>query len=394
MAPPIEIHDRDIELRKQGIQQWRIAANDKKSLVRFLEELELGKVNKGRKITSSRQCKYLDVLRTPLEFFGKPVAKIALRDIESFEKALSTGMLHSRKGQSYGHATMVDMRRALRTFLKWRLGAAKALKLTDWFDTRDRFKTPDYLKEVEVERLFKACRSAEERFLIGVLFDSGARATELHNIRVEDIELPEGQGNFVRLAPKEEYSKTKGRTISLFWKHSLDAVRDYLRLRQSEGIKSGDPVFTMRYDAARMFLHRLGKRVLGRSIHYHLFRHSSATYYADKMNRQQLCIRYGWAFSSRMPDVYIARAGVDTQELDTKFAAGEIEKFKSSLTRVEQEARIKDERIKQLERSVVVMQKHFPLIARILEEHSSVPEIRAVIRDKQTSRIPKYRNDE
>jgi hypothetical protein len=55
----------------------------------------------------------------------------------------------------------------------------------------------------------------------------------------------------------------------------------------------------MRYDAARMLLHRLGRRVLNRSIHYHLFRHSSATYYADKMNRQQLCIRYSWAFSSR-----------------------------------------------------------------------------------------------
>lgn len=379
---PIEIHQRDIELRKPGIQEWAIASVDKRALLRFLEELELGKVNKGRKISSSRQCKYLDVLRAPLEFFGKPVEKISLRDVEAFEKALSSGGLQSRKGAPYGHATQVDMRRALRTFLRWRLGATKALKLTDWFDTRDRFKTPDFLKEADVERLFKACRSAEERFLIAVLFDSGARASELHNIRIEDLELPEGHGNYVRLTLKEEYSKTKGRTISLFWKHSLEAVRDYLRLRQTEGIKSGDPVFTLRYDAARMFLHRIGKKTLGRSIHYHLFRHSSATYYADKMNRQQLCIRYGWAFSSRMPDVYIARAGVDTQELDAKFAAGEIEKFKSNLNRVEQEARIKDERLKQLEQTVALIQQQFPLIAQIVQENNSVSEVRDVIREK------------
>lgn len=383
MNLPIEIHPNRIELRRKGVQQWVIAAREKKALLRFLDELELGKVNKGHKISSSRQCKYLAVLRAPLEFFAKPADKLVVRDVEAFEKALTTGELRSNKNKAYGHATQVDMRRALRTFLRWRLGAAKAGKLTDWFDTRDRFKTPDFLKEAEIERLFKACRSAAERFLIAVLFDSGARASELHNIRVEDIELPEGNGNYVRLTLKEEYSKTKGRTISLFWKHSLDAARDYLRLRQAEGIRSNEPVFTMRYDAARMLLHRLGKRVLNRSIHYHLFRHSSATYYADKMNRQQLCIRYGWAFSSRMPDVYIARAGVDTHELDTKFAAGEIEKFKFSLSRVEQEARIKDERIKQLEQTVAVMQTQFPLIAQLVEEHGSPSQLREAIRKKQ-----------
>ena len=106
------------------------------------------------------------------------------------------------------------------------------------------------------------------------------------------------------------------------------------------------------------------------------------------MNRQQLCIRYGWSFSSRMPDVYIARAGVDTQELDTKFAGGEIEKFKSSLGRVEQEAKIKDERIKQLEKTVAVMQKHFPLIGQIIEERGSAAELREAIRTKTKSRSP------
>ncbi len=29
------------------------------------------------------------------------------------------------------------------------------------------------------------------------------------------------------------------------------------------------------------------------------------------MNRQQLCVRYGWRFSSDMPDVYIKRSGID-----------------------------------------------------------------------------------
>jgi hypothetical protein len=63
-------------------------------------------------------------------------------------------------------------------------------------------------------------------------------------------------------------------------------------------------------------------------VHYHLFRHSSATYYASKLNRQQLCYRYGWKFSSYMPDVYISRSGMENKELDVKFASTELEDIK------------------------------------------------------------------
>src|SRR5882672_11989388 len=133
----------------------------------------------------------------------------------------------------------------------WRLGAAKALALTDWFDTHHRLKTPDYLKEAEVERLYKHCRNARQRFLIAVLFDSGARAEEFHNIRFEDVYLPEGKDNFVKITLKQEYSKTLGRTIALYWKSSLEAVKEYLAERVADGIKPSDPIFRGDYTATR-----------------------------------------------------------------------------------------------------------------------------------------------
>lgn len=70
------------------------------------------------------------------------------------------------------------------------------------------------------------------------------------------------------------------------------------------------------------------------------FRHSSATYYASKLNRQQLCIRYGWAISSRMPDTYFTRSGVDMEELDKKFTGTEVEVLKGLLARMEQETQL------------------------------------------------------
>jgi hypothetical protein len=43
---------------------------------------------------------------------------------------------------------------------------------------------------------------------------------------------------FTQITLKEEYSKTNGRVISLYWKDSLEAVRDYLRERELKGLKS------------------------------------------------------------------------------------------------------------------------------------------------------------
>jgi len=75
MEAKIEIHERCLDTRVKSISEWKIPESLKKDIRRFLDELELGKVNRGKKIGESRQTKYLDLLRTPLEFFGKRLKK-------------------------------------------------------------------------------------------------------------------------------------------------------------------------------------------------------------------------------------------------------------------------------------------------------------------------------
>jgi hypothetical protein len=144
---------------------------------------------------------------------------------------------------------------------------------------------------------------------------------------------------------KEEYSKTLGRTVGLYWVNSLQAVKDFIDERIREGIKSDDPVYDSTYNAARLFLVRLGKRVLNKRIHFHLFRHSSATYYANKLNRQELCYRYGWRFSSRMPDTYISRSGMMEKQVEEKFSRTELAELQSKLLLQEQQNKIMAEKI-------------------------------------------------
>jgi len=378
MNQKILVRDPDIPAKRQRVARWHIPKRSKKEMLQFLDELALGKVNKGIKIAENTLAKYLCVLKVPLEYFNKPTQQLTLKDIEAFERAISTGNLKSTRNKPYSHAMRVDIRIALRIFLRWRLGS-KGTRMTDWFDCRDIHKTPDYLKEHEIERLYKGCRSARERYLIAVLFDTGARAEEFHNIRFADVQLPEGNYPFVRVALKEEYSKTTGRTISLYWKYSLEAVREFLAERMREGIKSDEPVASMTYDSARFFFARLGQKILGRHIHFHLFRHSSATFYASQLNRQQLCIRYGWKFSSNMPDVYIARAGVDSTQLDEKFTQTELGKLKEELAKRDHEDKLKQEKIIELERKLAVVENYYEEIAEILKLRPSIGEVEAAI---------------
>ena len=395
MAERIRIQRESMENRKQQLQSWKFPKSVKSELLRFLEDLGLGKVNRGKKLSLARQLQYLNRLRTPLEFFNKSTKQITLRDMERLEKALASGQLCNKcTGQSYAHNTQVGMRLFLKIFLRWRLGPAKALSLTNWLDTHFRHKTPDFLKEAEIEQLYKHCRTAQQRFLIAVLFDSGARAEEFHNIRFEDVYLPEGKENFVKIALKQEYSKTLGRTIALYWKYSLEAVKEYLAERIAAGIKPDDPVFSGNYSATRKFLQRLGKSVLKRPVYYHLLRHSSCTYLATKLNRQELCYRYGWRFSSPMPDIYISRAGMESKNLDEKFTQTELGTLKDDFTKMEQSTRIKDERIRQLEESMRHLQQNLDAVSKVLNLNPTPEQIEGVLRRKTGQNKPRNKPEQ
>ena len=74
-----------------------------------------------------------------------------------------------------------------------------------------------------------------------------------------------------------------------------------------------------------------------------MLRHISATYWAPKMNRYQLCAKYGWAFSSNMPDRYIERKGIIFDQIAEK---GDVDQA----TRLQKENRNLMEKMETLER--------------------------------------------
>ncbi len=88
----INIHEpnSNVESRLVYIDRWNISEKVKKDLRIFLQDLGRGKVNKGVQISQRTQVKYISLLRSPLLYFNKPIEKITKKDLEKYDKDLST----------------------------------------------------------------------------------------------------------------------------------------------------------------------------------------------------------------------------------------------------------------------------------------------------------------
>ena len=142
--------------------------------------------------------------------------------------------------------------------------------------------------------------------MIMMLFDGGMRIEEFLNLRIKDITLQEYRDNKVFWSDIR-YSKTFARKIPLPLCNV--ELRDWLDKHPDKSNREA-LLFPFSYPAVAKRLRTLARKSIGKHVYPHKFRHSSATYWASRMNRQQLCVKFGWSFSSRMPDKYIKRKGI------------------------------------------------------------------------------------
>ena len=124
MHSKIDIHNRSYESSRKLVDSWEIPIFEKKKFFDFLDELELGlgRVNPGRKIGTRRLCKYISLLKVPLEFWNKNFTKVTLNDVKDFERSLTSGKLLSNKGKEYSESTKADLKIAIKIYCRWRLG--------------------------------------------------------------------------------------------------------------------------------------------------------------------------------------------------------------------------------------------------------------------------------
>lgn len=326
----IDIHQsneryvRRLESFKKDIS---INAENKKIILDFLRGCELGKISK-KQCSPARLTKHICLLTRLNSIFGnKPFRKIIGKEIEDVVIKFNKGfykrqlvqlkehdgekqLIKIQTNKSLADDTVTDFKMMIKRLFKFIHGEGdKYQQMAGWIRTEEKVKEVPALTREEVEKLADAT-NIRNRALILVMFDSGTRIEEFLNIRIGDLTKKQEAGR-VYYQIRIKHSKTKPRTISI--PMCTEVLEAWLSVHPDENNPQAQ-LFPATYDGVRVFLKELGRKIIKKDINPHLFRHSSATYYCNKLSQYQLCYRYGWSMTSKQPQRYIDREGINEQE--------------------------------------------------------------------------------
>lgn len=298
------------KLRKIERDQ-ELSPRNKEIILDYLRDSELGKtIKKGqkKKIGPSRNLHAAAVLNKMAKewFAGKDLDKVSQKDMEGFILDFDKGVILSAKGTPYASETKSNIKKFIKKFYKHILTNGRHYPdLVDWIDT-----TAEQAQIEAIPGLYDGAWKIVElipdirrKALVWATFDSGFREGEIINARIRDVEKNEDGIYYLTC----KYSKTKPRTVSL--PHSSELLDRWL----SEHPRKDDPEAQL-WQTSREMLYKTvkvyGWKSHNRNITVHMLRHTSATFWAPKLDRVTFCKRFGWSYCSNVPDRYIDFAKV------------------------------------------------------------------------------------
>jgi integrase len=265
-----------------------------------------------------RLLKYIQDLKKLDTYFKRPFGDLTEADMERFILDLENGVVGTMDGHAYAGETQVVIKKMIKKFYKWLEGDNMDVpRKVRWIDTSCESIEYVSLSKDELDKILSLMTSnssynlVRNRALLIFLFDSGLRAEEVLNVRMRHLTVK--NDNYV---VRVEFSKTKKRTITLpFCKDLLNAWLDMHPLPSEPSAQ----LFPITYNALRGVVNRAGD-IIKKHITPHSLRHSAATYWCQHLTPYELCYRLGWSMSSKMPQRYIDREGLN-QEKAAKAAA-------------------------------------------------------------------------
>ncbi len=156
----------------------------------------------------------------------------------------------------------------------------------------------DLLDETEILHMIESASDIRDKTIVALLYDTGVRIGELTNMKKNSVELKTTPAHIT------VNGKTGMRQIPIFFSKPylaqyINTLKDY---------EPTDYLFcdigswkNMRRPISRAgvakTLRILGKKAgIQKRIYPHLFRHSRASFYANKLTEQQLKVYFGWSW--------------------------------------------------------------------------------------------------
>lgn len=309
-------HDRLLESKLDKIKKdSKISSVNKEIIFRYIRESKLGKtIRKGQKkeISAGRNLQVAGYLMMMCkDWFKKDLDKVTQKDMEKFILDLNQGKIKTssrvkKKRRPYSSATKSNIKKFIRKFYKWLLTDNKHYpELVEWIDTTKKESRVEAIKGLKtgVLRIVELIPDIRRKALVYSTFDSGFRQGEILSCKIKDLEKREDNIYYLTCPT----SKTRVRTVSL--PYSSELVSRWLELHPDK-----DNPDASLWNTSRVMLYKTvklyGKKALKQNVTVHMLRHTSATFWAPKLDRTTFCKRFGWSYNSPSPDRYIDFAKV------------------------------------------------------------------------------------
>lgn len=245
-------------------------------------------------------------------FLGKPFEDATRADLSAFLSKVS---------ETYDPENMRNVKSWLRRFYMFLLRPydEKLPKVVSWVRvTRARAshrKPKPVFKPEEIAQLLRASGSTRDRAVFSMLYESGARVSELCGLSIEDVEFDEYGARALM------DGKTGARKVRLI--QSVPDLKDWLNEHPWRHDRKS-PLFVdprkekpepLLPEPLRKMLLRTARRAgFEKHANPHAFRRSRATELSQHLTPSELAVYHGWVQGSRMPQIYIHLSGDDVEK--------------------------------------------------------------------------------
>lgn len=319
-----------------------IIPKNRELILKYLRDSELGKtILKGqkKKIGNARNLRVISILRNMDNlWFRKPFDEVTVYDMEEFVLALENGKIKSKTEKPYSSESQKTIKKFIRKFWKWMKGNNRRYpEHVEWIDTSGKDAEIHPLPNLreDVDKMVDFAPGYMKKAILYTLFDSGARKSEFLNFRIFDMKKDaESKMYFGHI----RHSKTFARPVAL--PLATPYIEKWLE-HHPEKDNDKAQLFPVSKDSLDNMLKRIGRKALNFNVTCLTLRHTSATYYAQKIpDRATYCKRFGWSFASKMPDRYISWANIYEKRTVEAIEVDEISKFKNENRTLKEELNI------------------------------------------------------
>ncbi len=298
------IENPESVVKNKNAPKYKISQTNKNALLEFKDYL----ISEG--IGYAKITKYLQELIVIDNLFCRPFEQATEQNIRQVVSKINQS--------NYSESTKRDYRLVLRKFYCFLRKTDKGIYPPEvkWISLKiekNHKKLPEeLLTEEEIKKIIQGCDKLRDKALIAVLAESGARISEIGNMKIKHVSFEEIGA---RLSIE---GKTGARKVLVVW--SSPYLQEWINQHPS----NSNPESYLWYNPqgelleyvsiAAMLKRAVNKAGIKKRVYPHLFRHSQATHMANIMTESAMKEYFGWTQNSGMAGIYVHMSGKVTDE--------------------------------------------------------------------------------